>query len=323
MSFSKRVLVLLPAETRHKALLQQSAPECRFLYSTYRDVTREQVQDAQIIIGNPPADYVKNSPNLEWLHCHSAGVDSFLKEDVLPKGTALTNSTGAYGLAVSEHLLGMLLEIIKRLHTYRDAQKLHLWQGQGKVKSIYQSTVLVIGLGDIGGEFARKVKALGAYVIGLRRTCAEKPDYVDEIHLAADLDSLLPRADIVAICLPATKETNRLFSRERLALLKEGAVLLNASRGTLIDTEALCDALESGHLFGAGLDVTDPEPLPKDHRLWEIPSAVVTPHISGLYHLPETLERVVRIAAENLRLYANGEPLNNYVDFTTGYRKKK
>ncbi|WP_243122430.1 D-2-hydroxyacid dehydrogenase [Clostridium sp. KNHs216] len=184
---------------------------------------------------------------------------------------------GAYGLAVSEHMLAMLLEIIKRLHTYRDAQKLHVWKGQGKVKSIHGSTVLVLGMGDIGGEFAQKVKALGAYVIGLRRTVAEKPEYADEMHLTAELDSLLPRADIVALCLPATKETDHLFSRERLALLKEGAILLNVGRGTLIDTEALCDTLESGRLFGAGLDVTDPEPLPEGHRLWDIPNAVLLP----------------------------------------------
>ncbi|MGX8701023.1 D-2-hydroxyacid dehydrogenase [Caproiciproducens sp.] len=323
MTFSKRILVLLPAEARHKALLEQSAPDCRFTYSSYRSVTGEQVQDAQIIIGNPPAEYLKDSPNLEWLHCSSAGVDPYLKEGALPKGTALTNSTGAYGLAVSEHMLAMLLEILKRLHTYRDAQKLHVWKGQGKVKSVYGSTVLVLGMGDIGGEFAQKVKALGAYVIGLRRTVGEKPEYADEMHLTAELDSLLPRADIVALCLPATKETDHLFSRERLALLKEGAILLNVGRGTLIDTEALCDALESGCLFGAGLDVTDPEPLPEGHRLWDIPGAVVTPHISGFYHLQETLERVVRIAAENLKHYANGEPLDNTVDFATGYRVKK
>lgn len=322
MSFSKRVLVLLPAQTQHQLLLEQSAPDCLFSYSSYKTVTKDQVQDAQIIIGNPPADFVKDSPNLEWLHCNSAGVDAYLKEGILPKGTALTNSTGAYGLAVSEHMLGMLLEIIKRLHTYRDAQKLHIWKGQGKVRSIYNSTVLVLGMGDIGGEFAKRVKALGAYVIGIRRTRGEKPDYADELHLIEDLDSLLPRADIVAVSLPETKDTYHLFSRERLALVKEGAVILNVGRGTVIDTEALCDALESGHLFGAGLDVTDPEPLPENHRIWDIPNAVVTPHISGLYHLQETLERVVRIAAENLKRYANGERLNNVVDFSTGYRMK-
>ena len=176
-------------------------------------------------------------------------------------------------------------------------------------------------MGDIGGEFAKRVKALGAYVIGVRRTDTRCPDYADEVHLTADLDVLLPRADVVAIAMPGTRETAHLMDRRRIGLMKEGAVLLNVGRGAIVDTEALCDALESGHLLGAGLDVTDPEPLPQGHRLWEIPSAVVTPHISGFFHLQETLERIIRISAENLKAYRCSEPLRNLVDFSTGYRR--
>ena len=136
-----------------------------------------------------------------------------------------------------------------------------------------------------------------------------------------DLDQLLPQADVVAVTLPGTEATRGLINKERLAKMKEGAVLLNVGRGFIVDTEALCDALESGHLSGAGVDVTDPEPLPSDHRLWKIPTAVITPHVSGFYHLRETHERIVEIFAENLEHFRNGEPLRNQVDFSTGYRK--
>ena len=136
-----------------------------------------------------------------------------------------------------------------------------------------------------------------------------------------DLDQLLPRADVVAVTLPGTQATQNLLNRERIGRMKEGAVLLNVGRGTIVDTEALCDALESGHLAGAGVDVTDPEPLPPSHRLWRIPTAVVTPHISGYYHLRETHERIVNIFVENLQRFQAGEPLRNQVDFSTGYRK--
>lgn len=215
----------------------------------------------------------------------------------------------------------MLLELFKKLHSYRDAQHLHQWKSLGRVRSIEGSTVLVLGMGDIGGEFARKVKALGATVIGVRRTDTRKPDYVDELYLTEELDSLLPRADVVAVTLPGNRETAGMVSRKRIESMKEGAVLLNVGRGVIVDTEALCDGLESGHLGGVGLDVTDPEPLPQNHRLWDLPNAVITPHISGFYHLPETLERIVRISAENLRAYVSGNPLRNQVDFSTGYRK--
>ena len=318
---SKTVTVLLPVEERHRTLLESAAPEYRFVYRSPDTVTQEEIDQTQILIGNPPVELLHGAENLEWLQCNSAGTDPYLAPGVLAPNTLLTNATGAYGLAISEHMLGMLLEIFKRLHTYRDAQHRQEWKSQGKVRSIYGSAVLVLGMGDIGGEFAKRVKALGAYVIGVRRTDTRCPDYADEVHLTADLDVLLPRADVVAIAMPGTRETAHLMDRRRIGLMKEGAVLLNVGRGAIVDTEALCDALESGQLLGAGLDVTDPEPLPQGHRLWEIPSAVVTPHISGFFHLQETLERIIRISAENLKAYRCDEPLRNLVDFSTGYRR--
>ena len=260
-------------------------------------------------------------PALEWLQTNSAGVEAYIQPGVLAGDTLLTNATGAYGLAIAEHMLGMLLELFKKLELYRDAQKSGAWQSQGAVKAVYGSPVLVLGMGDIGGEFAARCKALGAKVIGVRRSPRPCPEYADEVHLLEDLDSLLPQADVVAVTLPGTDATRGLMSRERLAKMKEGAVLLNVGRGFIVDTEALCDALERGHLSGAGVDVTDPEPLPPTHRLWNIPTAVVTPHISGFYHLRETHERIVGIFLENLRHFQAGEPLRNLVDFATGYRK--
>ena len=315
------VTVLIPTQERHRRLLEASAPDFSFHYSSPEAVTQEELDHTDILIGNPPQGMLHDSPRLQWLQCNSAGVEPFLQPGVLHSKTLLTNATGAYGLAISEHMLGMLLEIFKKLHLYRDAQHQHQWQSLGQVRSIEGSTVLVLGMGDIGGEFARRVKALGAHVIGVRRTDTRCPDYADEVHLTADLDQLLPLADVVAVSLPGTRETAGLLDRRRIALMKEGAVVLNVGRGSIIDTEALCDALESGHLGGAGLDVTDPEPLPVEHRLWDIPNAVITPHISGFYHLPETLERIVRISAANLKAYTEGLPLKNLVDFSTGYRK--
>lgn len=330
----KRALVTIPTGERHRNLLQQAAPGWEFRFRGTdtlvcapqealpgQPVTQEDVDWAQVILGNVPAAMLHGSPALEWLQTNSAGVEAYIQPGVLAGDTLLTNATGAYGLAIAEHMLGMLLELFKKLELYRDAQKSGAWQSQGAVKAVYGSTVLVLGMGDIGGEFAARCKALGAKVIGVRRSPRPCPEYADEVHLLEDLDSLLPQADVVAITLPGTDATRGLMSRERLAKMKEGAVLLNVGRGFIVDTEALCDALERGHLSGAGVDVTDPEPLPPTHRLWNIPTAVVTPHISGFYHLRETHERIVGIFLENLRHFQAGEPLRNLVDFTTGYRK--
>ena len=330
----KRALVTIPTGERHRNLLQQAAPGWEFRFRGTdtlvcapqevlpgQPVTQEDVDWAQVILGNVPAAMLHGSPALEWLQTNSAGVEAYIQPGVLAGDTLLTNATGAYGLAIAEHMLGMLLELFKQLELYRDAQKSGAWQSQGAVKAVYGSTVLVLGMGDIGGEFAARCKALGAKVIGVRRSPRPCPEYADEVHLLEDLDSLLPQADVVAITLPGTDATRGLMSRERLAKMKEGAVLLNVGRGFIVDTEALCDALERGHLSGAGVDVTDPEPLPPTHRLWNIPTAVVTPHISGFYHLRETHERIVGIFLENLRHFQAGEPLRNLVDFATGYRK--
>lgn len=330
----KRALVTIPTGERHRNLLQQAAPGWEFRFRGTdtlvcapqealpgQPVTQEDVDWAQVILGNVPAAMLHGSPALEWLQTNSAGVEPYIQPGVLAGDTLLTNATGAYGLAIAEHMLGMLLELFKKLELYRDAQKSGAWQSQGAVKAVYGSTVLVLGMGDIGGEFASRCKALGAKVIGVRRSPRPCPEYADEVHLLEDLDSLLPQADVVAITLPGTDATRGLMSRERLAKMKEGAVLLNVGRGFIVDTEALCDALERGHLSGAGVDVTDPEPLPPTHRLWNIPTAVVTPHISGFYHLRETHERIVGIFLENLRHFQAGEPLRNLVDFATGYRK--
>jgi phosphoglycerate dehydrogenase-like enzyme len=164
------------------------------------------------------------------------------------------------------------------------------------------------------------MKALGSYTIGIKRREGQKPDYLDELHTLDSLEELLPRADVVALSLPGTRETYRLFDSGKFSLMKEGSVILNVGRGTTICTEDLCDALEKGQIAGAGLDVTDPEPLPEDHRLWDAPGAVITPHVSGFFHLPETLRRIVRISIGNLERFKNGEPLQNMVDFKTGYR---
>lgn len=283
--------------------------------------SREQVENADIIFGNVAPDLLKNCTKLKWLQTNSAGVNEYMVPGALPEGCQLTNATGSYGLAISEYMVGVYLELIKKLNLYRDNQHKNKWEDLGPVKSIYGSTVLVMGLGDIGGEFAKRCKALGAYVIGLRRKDTTPADYADEIHLTAEVDELLLRADCVAIAMPGTAETKGMINAERIAKMKDGAVLINVGRGFIVETEALCDALESGKLSGAAVDVTDPEPLPADHRLWNIPTAVVTPHISGQYHLEETRRRIVGIFTSNLERFLKGEELKNIVDFATGYRK--
>lgn len=340
MELYRNVLVAIPVAEAHMRQLQEAGPECRFRFrdgmplspserqqlhledfTQTAPVSQEDVDWADVILGNVEESLLHGGEKLKWLQTGSAGVEAYVKPGVLAAGTTLTNATGAYSLAISEHMLAMVLTILKKLELYRDAQHREHWESLGAVRSIYGSTVLILGMGDTGGAFGRQCKALGAKVIGVRRTNTEKPDYADEVHLIHALDALLPQADIVAVTLPGTEATRNLLDRRRIGLMKPGAILLNTGRGCIVDTEALCDALECGALGGAGLDVVQPEPLPAGHRLWQIPTAVVTPHISGGWHLKETHTRVVNIFAENLKRFLAGKPLKNQVDFAAGYRK--
>ncbi len=315
----KNIVVLIRITEEHKLMLQEKAPGAIFTYTSEDKLTRQQVEEASVIIGNPPPEMLKYSKSLELLQLFSAGVGEYGKAGVLPAGTILTNASGAYGLAISEYMLGVLLELFKKLHLYRDNQNESKWAYEGRVRSVYNSTALVIGLGDIGGEFAKRLKALGAYTMGIRRTVAQKPDYLDEIYSMEKLPELLPRADIVALSLPETSLTQKIINSETIELMKKDAVLINVGRGTAVDTEALCDALERGRLLGAAMDVTDPEPLPPDHRLWKIKNAVVTPHVSGGFSLDETRNRMVSIAANNLQALYEGTGLKNVIDLEKGY----
>jgi phosphoglycerate dehydrogenase-like enzyme len=307
----KNILVLIEMDEKHKKSLEATAPGAFFTYEKEDNLSLCLAKDANIIIGNPPAYMLKDCKNLEWLQLQSAGIDSYIKEGILPKNTILTNATGAYGLAISEYMLGVLLVLLKKLHLYRDNQKDAIWSYMGQVKSIYNSTALVIGAGDIGGEFAKKLKALGAYVIGIKRTVGLKPDYLDELYTLESLNSLLPRASIVSLSLPFSKETVRIINKETLGLMRNDAIIINVGRGSAIDTEDLCDALEKGSILGAALDVTDPEPLPSGHRLWKMENVIITPHASGGFSLQETYERIIKICIRNLKAYINGMYLIN------------
>jgi Phosphoglycerate dehydrogenase and related dehydrogenases len=312
------VLVVLPLEDEGKARIEAIGRGWNFAY----DVNETTAAAADVVIGNLPVHLIKHAVNLKWIQLSMAGTDAYSAPGVLSGETLLTNVTGAFGHAISEHMVGCVFSIYKKLHLYRDNQNKLEWATRGKVKSIKDSVVLSVGMGDIGGNFLKRMKALESYTIGICRTPTDKPSYADEIYTSDKLDEILPRADIVALSMPNTPQTRGMFSRERLAMMKDGAVIVNIGRGNAIDTDALCDALDSGKLLGAAVDVTDPEPLPANHRLWKCENAIVTPHISGFFHMRETYDNIVDICIENFKRYVNGAEMMNVIDMSTGYRAK-
>ncbi len=317
----KKILVVLPVSEGQKEKLEEYADKSCFTYTSYKKATEEMVKEADIIIGNIDPDLLEYAEHLEWLQLNSAGADAYVKRGVLPENVMLTNATGAYGPGVAEHMLAVLFSLQKKLHLYRDNQNQCEWYDEGEVMSLRGGCALIVGLGDIGLYFARLLRNFGYRIIGIKRRPGQVPQGVDELYTMDHLDELLPEADVVFSILPETKVTKNLFNARRFREMKNSAIFLNAGRGSAVNTEDLCQALIAGEIYGAGLDVTDPEPLPSQHKLWNMQNAVITPHISGDFHHPATLYRIVDIVAGNLKRYCAGEPLINIVDRETGYRK--
>ncbi len=316
----KNVLVVLPVTEEHKKRLEKAGEGCVLNYVGEKEVTREQVQAADIILGNVPASYLACSPRLELMQLSSSGADAYVGEGILRPETALVNSTGAYSKSVAEHTFAMILMLQKKLHLYRDDQLKAVWADEGDVVSLGSSTVAIIGLGEIGLYLARLCKAMGAKVIGVKRRMSECPDCVDELYTTDETDKVLPRADVVVSILPGTPATTHFFTPERFAMMKKSAIFINCGRGFAVSEDALYDALTTGKIATAGVDVLEREPLPSDSPLWKLPNLFITPHASGYYHLPDTLENIVDIAEYNLSAYLSGKPLKNIVDRKTGYR---
>ena len=316
-----KVLCLYPASEAVRAALHEAAPGAEIVFASRDSVTLEDARKFDAILGNPPAEWLSQLEGLRWLQLQSAGAENYAAQ--MPRGAVLTNATGAYGLAISEYMIAAALMLMKGLHLYRDNQRQGLWKDEGKVGSFQGATVLSVGMGDIGGQFAQRAHALGARVLGIRRTPHPAPDYVEALGTLEDLEAFLPQADVVALSLPGGEQTRHVMNEKRIGLMKRGALLLNVGRGGAVDTGALCRALREGRIGGAALDVTDPEPLPPGHELYGLRNALITPHISGGDHLLQTTQAIEAIFIENLGRFERGEALTHQVDLATGYMKSE
>lgn len=317
------IVVVMEAQAHHKDILRKAAGEdsISFVYDAPESEQLDAIKTADVIIGNVTPAVLAQAGNLQWLQLNSAGSNEYCVPGVLPKNVQLTNATGAYGVAIAEYMVGVVLSMTKKLYAYADNQKQAQWHDEGPVPALYGANVLVVGYGDIGSRFGKLMKAFGAHVIGIRRRIGDVPPECDAMGTMEDMDAFAKEADIVAASLPETPATHHFFNGERFAAMKKGAFFVNIGRGTSVVQEDLCAALRSGHLAGAAIDVTDPEPLPADSPLWTTPNLHITPHVSGGYHVQVTHDLIVDIAARNICRFRNGEELENQVDFTTGYKK--
>lgn len=267
-------------------------------------------------------EFLGKATKLVWVQVMSAGVDRYMKIDPLVNNDriVLTNCRGVHGPAIADHAMAMLLTLTRNLREYGNKQDEGVWhRGQTKTEAIalQDKTMLVVGLGGIGMEIAKRAHGHGMRVIGTRRSDTPSPDFIQKTGKPKDLLKMLPEADVVALAVPLTPETKHMINKTAIKAMKPGCYLINIARGKVVDTDALLAGLDSGKLAGACLDVTDPEPLTKGHRLWKMPNVIITPHVAGRSAV--TGERRDALLRENLRRFAAGEPLMNVVDKKLGY----
>jgi len=280
------------------------------------------LRDADGFIGwRATAEELAAAPRLRWLHASGAGVERYDLAEIAARGIMMTNASGVSAPNMAEHVLGMMLALARRLPALIHAQARHAWRDtetHDEVSELQGQTVLIVGVGDIGQEVARRAAAFGMRVLGLRRRRDLPPPHSCEVLFGVDeLLQALPAADHVVVTLPHTPHSRGLIDEAAFAAMKPGAMIYNVGRGPVIDTEALIAALESGHLGGAGLDVTDPEPLPADSPLWDMHNVLITAHTSGA--TPRYWERQGALIAEIIRHIQRGDPPPNLVDLQAGY----
>lgn len=331
MKLGLYVLVAFEVTDAQKEKLVNYFPDHYFEFILSRDAKLEDLQKADVILGNPRSGQLKHCSKLKWLQLESAGFERYTATGVCPPEVTLTNARGCYGPAVSEHMFATTMMLLKKLHLYRDLQLSSQWRDMGKVKSLKNALVLVVGAGDIGRHYSRAVRQMGARTIGLKRSKPEVfkensnfdihnsklwlDDYedFDAIGQIKDFKELAVHADIIALCAPDNEESQNLITKDLMLSLKEEALIINAGRGTAINQEDLMAVLDSGKKLSFGLDVTVPEPLPESHPLWQYKEVFISPHISGGNHLAETFERLMDLCIKNLDAFTKGHHIENII----------
>ena len=257
---------------------------------------------------------VADCPQLRWVQTASAGVDQFMPKELAARGIVLTNGSGAAAPAIAEHVLSMMFAFSRGLVGYMRTQAAHKWDHRPGAPAIEMSgkTLSIYGVGRIGTELAWRAHALGLKVYGVNLPTRPKPDFMEALWAPTRLDDLLAKADFFAACIGLTDGTKHLFAAREFGLMKSSAYFINIGRGGTVDQNAMIDALQSGKIAGAGLDVVTPEPLPDESPLWDMPNVIITPHVAGASD--EGHHRADEIFLENIRRFAAGETLMNVVN---------
>jgi D-3-phosphoglycerate dehydrogenase len=280
----------------------------------------QDLPSADIFCGHPkvpvPWEDVVRQGRLRWIQSSAAGLDHCLVPPVIESDIVITSASGVLADQVADHTIALLSSLLRGLPTFYRAQQRREFVRR-PTRDLHRARIGIIGLGRNGRRLAEILSAFRTEILATDWFPVNKPAHVAELLPADQVDDILPRVDILILAAPLTDITRGMIDARRLALLPSGAILINVARGPLVVEQDLVAALESGHLGGAGLDVTDPEPLPVESKLWTLPNVIITPHVGG--QSATRIDDMTNFFCENLRRYLAGQPLRNLVDKRLGF----
>ncbi|MGE5577122.1 MAG: D-2-hydroxyacid dehydrogenase [Syntrophothermus sp.] len=278
--------------------------------------------DALFAYGIKPEE-LTGAGRLKWIHVPYAGVEKALFPELVESPVIVTKASGSSGIGIADQVFGGILYFSRGLFLARRLQNEHKWDQQGvgrHAKELVGATLGIIGFGDIGREVAKRAHGFGMHIIATKRSRPGDnvvPEGLDEFLPREQMDEVFRRADYLVLAVPHTAETYHLVGEEQLGIMKKEAILVNVSRGKVVDEPALIRALKEGRIAGAALDVFEEEPLPADSPLWDLPNVLITPHMAGMN--PRYMRRATEIFIENLERLIEGRPMINVVDKRAGY----
>jgi phosphoglycerate dehydrogenase-like enzyme len=321
----KKIHIVFPGDTEQEraeelASAREVVGDVQILEINY-PIPQSVIDEAEVLIARCTPSIVREAENLRWLQDTRHGVDACMVPEVEEKDFILTNAQHTSGPPMADHVIAMMTMLTRGLHNFHRYQ---IEKGEWKerpiefpVLELSDKTLLVVGLGGVGTEVAKRAHGLGMRVIGIRNSSREGPEFVDYVGLSDELYELAAKSDVIVNTLPLTDETRGLFDKQFFDAAKHGTYFISVARGGSTVTSDLIAALKDGRVTAAGLDVTDPEPLPKGHELWTLPNVIITPHIAAT--TDQGRWRRWAVIRENLRRYVNGEPMLNVVDVSRGY----
>lgn len=318
----KKIVVpaLMPARLRELKLI---APDVFFIPVKTAEEAAREAGGADAVLGYCNSDIVKANPKLRWIQVGHAGVEKDLVPELVRSDITFTNTARLYGPNVADQAMALLLALTRGLapELHKQTAKAEHWKklkDASKAQELHGKKILIVGMGGIGTQIARRAQAFGMRVLAVDPNPAlVKPAYVFSLDRPAKMMELLPTVDVVVLACPLTKETKGMFGASQFAAMKSSAYFINIARGGLVEQKALINVLKKGAIAGAGLDVTDPEPLPDGNPLWSMTNVAISPHIGG--QSDGARDRAWRLFRENVRRFVAGEPLLCVVDKQKGY----